>query len=127
VLEAESSGIEIVRHGLIEYELWAGLALGRIEDRSLIQEKVSLGRSTSRRDGRRLVGELEVGKDREDDGRIGEESKDPHVATTRGAEQRQHVVDAGEQHSPTDAGGVCGASRFRIDGGLTARRRASGA
>jgi len=30
----------------------------------------------------------------------------------------QHVVDAGEQHGPTDSSGVGGASRLSIDGGL---------
>ena len=57
-------------------------------------------------------------EDREDNGRVGEEGEDLHVATTRWAEQRQHLVDASEQHGPTKASGVPGSSRFRIDGGL---------
>ena len=67
--------------------------------------------------------ELEVLQDGDDDGRIGEEGEDPHGATTRGAEQRQDLVDASEQQGPTDASGVCGASRLRIDGALRAWAR----
>ena len=35
-------------------------------------------------------------QDGDDDGRIGDEGDDPHGAATRGAEQRQHLVDASE-------------------------------
>ena len=36
-------------------------------------------------------------QDGDDDGRIGDEGDDPHEeATTRGTEQRQHLVDASE-------------------------------
>ncbi len=39
-----------------------------------------------------------------DDGRIGEEGEDPHLAAAGGTEQRQHVVDASEQDGPADSG-----------------------
>ena len=57
---ASASVVALVRHRLIEYEVRYGLGLGRVEDRSLIQEKVSLGRPTSGRDGRECVRELEA-------------------------------------------------------------------
>ena len=38
-----------------------------------------------------------------DDGRIGEEREDLHLAATCGTEQRQHVVDAREQDGPSDS------------------------
>ena len=43
--------------------------------------------------------ELEV-QDGDDDGRIGDEGDDPHEATTGGAEQRQHLVDASQKNGP---------------------------
>ena len=48
------------------------------------------------------MGQLEVQEDGDDYGRIGEEGEDPHGATARGAEQRQHLVDAREQRSKED-------------------------
>jgi hypothetical protein len=50
-----------------------------------------------------LVGEVEVEEDGGDDGRIGQEREDPHLAATRGTEQRQHVVDPSEQDGPADS------------------------
>ena len=77
--------------------------------------------------------ELEVLQNGHDHDRIGEEGDDPHGAATRGAEQRQHLVDASEQHGPSDASRVAGASRLSIEGGLRpwprarwARERGSG-
>lgn len=62
--------------------------------------------------------ELEVLQDGADHGRVGDEGEDPHMAATRGAEQRQHLVDASEQHSPSDASRAGGASWLSIGGGL---------
>ena len=39
-----------------------------------------------------------------DDGRIGEEGEDPHLAAAGGTEQWQHVVDPREQDGPADSG-----------------------
>jgi hypothetical protein len=56
--------------------------------------------SAGGREGRGLVGEVEVEEDGGDDGRIGEEREDPRFAATGGTEQRQHVVDAREEDGP---------------------------
>ena len=53
------------------------------------------------------MGQLEVLQDRDDDGRVGEEGEDSHLATTSGAEQWQHLVDASEQHGPRPTFGGC--------------------
>ena len=39
-----------------------------------------------------------------DDGGIGEEGEDPHLAATRRAQERKHLVDAREEDGPADAG-----------------------
>jgi hypothetical protein len=52
-----------------------------------------------------LWGEVEVEEDDGNDGRIGEEREDLHLAATGGTEQRQHVVDASEQDGPSDPRG----------------------
>ena len=71
-LEANRSGVELVGQGLIEAELWDGLALGGIEARRLVEEEVSLGRAACGRDGWRPIGQLEVQEDGSDGGRVGE-------------------------------------------------------
>ena len=69
-------------------------------------------------------GREEVLQDGDDHGRVGDEGEDPHMAATRGAEQRQHLVDASEQHSPSDASRAGGASWLCIGGGLLRWTRA---
>lgn len=61
------------------------------------------------RRGRQPVREFEVQQDGSNDGRVGEEGEDLHVGPAGGAEERQHVVDASEELSPTDACGRGGA------------------
>jgi len=41
------------------------------------------------------VGQVEVEQDGGDDGWIGQESEDVHLAATGGTQQRQHVVGTG--------------------------------
>ena len=87
-----------------------------------------MGRPAGGRAQRGLVGQLEMREDREDNRRVGEECEDLHVPTTRWAEEREHLVDASEERGPSDARGVCGASRrsidrgVRLDAGLIGRR-----
>ena len=54
-------------------------------------------------------------QDGDDDGRIGDEGDDPHEATTGGAEQRQHLVDASQKDGPPNTSGVGGTRRFGIE------------
>ena len=51
-------------------------------------------------------------KNGHDHDRIGEEGDDPHEAATRGAEQRQHLVDASQKDGPPNTSGVGGTRRF---------------
>ena len=79
-----------------------------VEGRCLIEEsgeEVALRWPAGGREGRGLVGEVEVEEDGGDDGRIGEEREDPHLSAAGGTEQRQHIVDASEQDGPADPRG----------------------
>jgi hypothetical protein len=49
------------------------------------------------------VGEVEVKPDGGDDGRIGGEREDPHLATTRRAQERKQLVDPPDEDGPAGA------------------------
>jgi len=50
------------------------------------------------------VGQFKVEKDGRYDWRVGEERQNLHFSATSGAEQREHLIDACEEHGPADAG-----------------------
>jgi len=54
------SVVEIVGRGLIEREVWDRFRLGEVKRGCLIQQEVALRRSTSRRQGRRKMVEVEM-------------------------------------------------------------------
>ncbi len=136
---------EIVWQGLVEHEVGHGFSLGRIERWRLIQEEVARPRSArcpgaaSGGDRRRFVVQFEVEEDCGDDGRIGEESENLHLAPAGGAEQGQHFAThatrgcpASEQHGPADGRGEPAQDRWRVAAlgpgslGSGAGRRVSG-
>ena len=43
-------------------------------------------------------------EDRGDDRRVGEEREDLHLTATGGAAERKDLIDAREEHGPSDAG-----------------------
>lgn len=89
--DSGASEVEVVGRGLVELEVGAGVGLGGVEGRCLIEERgeeIALRRPAGGREGRRFVGEVEVEEDRGDDGRIAEEREDPHLTATGGTEQR---------------------------------------
>lgn len=67
---------------------------------------------------------LEMQKDGGDGGRVREEGDDPHLAATRGAQEWERLVDASEEHGPSDASGVGGRRRLVLDGGPRVRKLA---
>ena len=79
------------------------LGVGGVKARRLVQHEVTLGWAASRCEGRGLVGKVEVNEDGGDDGWVGEEGEDPHGAAASRAEERQDLVDTGEEHGPADA------------------------
>ena len=61
--DSGASGVEVVGQGRVELEVGNGVGLGGVEGRCLIEEpgeEIALGRSAGRREGRGLVGEVEV-------------------------------------------------------------------
>ena len=97
------SVVEVAGQGLVEVEVGHRLGLGGIEARRLVDQEISLRRPASGREGRRPVGEVEVHEDGGEDGRIGDEGEDLHGAAAGGTEERQDLVDPGEEHGPADA------------------------
>jgi hypothetical protein len=117
------SVVEARRQGLVEHEVWVGLGVRRIEGGGLIEEEVALWRAARGGAGRGTVGEVDVEEDGGYDGRVGEKGEDGHLATAGGAEERQDIVDASEEHGPSDPRWAGAPSRFRIGRSLKEVRR----
>jgi hypothetical protein len=113
VEQIESSVVEVLGQRLVELEVGEGLGIGGVEARRLVEQEGSLGRAASGRERRRPVGEVEVQKNSGDDRRVGEKGEDLHGAAAGRAEERQDLVDAGEEHGPSDAGEEHGPSDAR--------------
>ena len=77
------SVLEVVGQRLVEDDIWYRLGLSGVEGRRLVE------------------------KDRGDDRWVCEKGEDPHRAATSQAEQREHLMDASEEHGPTNASLVC--------------------
>lgn len=78
----EVSVVEPRGKGLAEFEVRCGLGARGVEGGRLVEEEVSLGRTTRRGDRRRPVWEFEVEEDGGHDGRVGEEREDSHLRST---------------------------------------------
>lgn len=105
--DSGASEVDVVGQGPVELEVGDGVGLGGVESGRLIEEPGGDDAprwSAGGREGRGVVGEaltpcngpwgarFEVEEDGGDDGRIGQERQDPHLAATRGTEQWQHAV-----------------------------------
>ena len=97
------SVVEVVGQRLVELEVGHGLRIGWVEARRLVEQEVPLRWAASGREGRRPVGKVEVQEDGGEDGWIGEEGEDLHGAAAGRAEERQDLIDPGEEHGPADA------------------------
>jgi hypothetical protein len=103
---------QVSGRGLVELELRHRLTVLGLEVRRLVERELSLGRTAGRQDGWRPGGEVQVEENRLDRGRVGPEGEDLHLPAASRTQERQHLVDAGEELSPADAGGARGARRF---------------
>ena len=99
----EFSVVEVVGQGLVELEVGHGLGIGGVEARRLIDQEIPLRRPASGREGRRPVGRSRCTKDGGENGRVGEKGEDLHGAAAGRTEERQDLVDPGEEHGPADA------------------------
>jgi len=111
------SVVEAGRQGLIEVEVGLGLSVRGVEGGSLIEQEVALGRVAGWGEGRGPVWEIEMEEDGGDDGRVSEEGEDGHGAAAHGAEERQDLVDACEQHGPSNPRGAWAPHRLGIGKG----------
>jgi len=106
------SVVEVVGQRLVELEVGHGLRIGWVEARRLVEQEVPLGWAASRCEGRGLVGKVEVNEDGGDNRWVGEKGEDVHGAAAGGAEERQDLIDPGEEHGPADARRAGGARKF---------------
>jgi hypothetical protein len=99
------SGIPVLGSGLIELVLRAGLGIGEVEGGGLVEVEFGLGRAASGGDTGRPMGQIEVEEDALDGGGEGDEGDDAHLTAAGGAEEREHLVDAGQELGPEHAAG----------------------
>ena len=97
------SVVEVAGQRLVELKVGYGLRIGWVEARRLVEQEVPLRWAASGREGRRPVGKVEVQEDGGEDGWIGQEGEDLHGAAAGRAEERQDLIDPGEEHGPADA------------------------
>jgi hypothetical protein len=97
--------------GLIEAEVRHGLRIGGIEDGRPVEVEERIGVAGRlfgwwRAGGGEWWwggGKFDVPEDPGDGEGIGEEGEDPHFGAAVGADERQNLVDAGEQSGPAGA------------------------
>ena len=94
------SELPVVGRGLIELELRDSIGSGEIEGRRLVEVEFGLGRAASGGHAGRPMGQVEVEEDALDGGGEGDEGDDLHLSTADGAEEREHIVDAGQELGP---------------------------
>lgn len=99
--------------GLIELEVGYGFGVSGVEVRGLVEaecvlgveDEVMLWRSTCGCDVWRRGGQVEVSEDGADGSGVGEEGEDAHGGSASRAAEREDLIDAREESSPTGASG----------------------
>ena len=91
--------------GLIELELRDGVGSGEVEGRGRVEVEFGLGRAACGRDQGRPMRQIEMEADPLYGGVKRDERDDPHVTAADGAEEREHLVDAGQKLGPEQAAG----------------------
>jgi hypothetical protein len=94
------SGLPVMGSGLIELVVRDGVGSGEIEGRGLVEVQLGLGRAASGGDAGRPMGEVEMEEDALDGGGEGDERDDPHLTAADGTQEREHLVDAGQELGP---------------------------
>jgi len=99
------SGIPVLGRGLIELEVRESVGSGEIEGRGLVEVQLGLGRAASGGYAGRPMGQVEMEEDALYGGGEGDEGDDAHLTAADGAEEREHLVDAGQELGPEHAAG----------------------
>ena len=97
---ARASGVPVVRGGLIERLLRDGLGSREVEGRGRIEVELGLGRTLSRGHPGGPMWEIEMEEDALHGGGQGDEGDDPHVAAAGGAQEREHLLELGQELGP---------------------------
>jgi hypothetical protein len=93
------SVVEVGGQRLVEPEVGHGLGVGGVKARRLVEHEVALRRAASRCEAG-FVGKVEVNEDGGKDGLLGDEGEDLHGPTAGGTEERQDLIDPGEEYDP---------------------------
>lgn len=102
---ARASDLPVLGRRLVELVLRAGLGIGEVEGGGLIEVKFGLGRAPSGGHPGGPMRQVEMEEDALDGGGQGDERDDPHLSTACGAQEREHLVDAGQELGPEHAAG----------------------
>jgi hypothetical protein len=99
------SGIPVMGSGLIELVVRESVGSGEIEGRGLVEEKLGLGRAASGGYAGRPMRQVEMEEDVLHGEGEGDERDDPHLTAADGTQEREHLVDAGQELGPEHAAG----------------------
>ena len=91
--------------GLIKLEFRDRVWDGEIEGRGLVEVQLGLGRATGGGHPGRPMREVEVEEDALDGRGKGDERDDPHLTAADATQEREHLVDAGQELGPEPAAG----------------------
>ena len=100
-----ASDLPVVGRRLVELILRAGLGIGEVEGGGLIEVKFGLRRAASGGHPGRLMRQVEMEEDAIHGGGEGDEGDDPHLAFAGGAQEWEHLIDAGQKLGPEHAAG----------------------
>ncbi len=104
-------------------EAWSGngFRIGGVEPAGLIESEFRLGWGPGGGHGRRPTGKIEVGEDRANGNRIGDEGDDAHRSAAGRADEREDIIDASDKGGPSRGSTAgWGDSVRRTHGGLSA-------
>ena len=114
------SGYISVGQGLIELVFRNGLRIGGIESERLVEPELGLGWGAGGTQERRPTGKIEADEDGADGRWIGDKGNDTHGSAARGADEREDLIDASDEGSPSRGGTAAwGGSVRRTRGGLS--------
>ena len=97
---ARASDFPVLGRRLVEVVLRDGLGIREIEGRRLIEVEFDLWRAPSGGQPGRLMRQVEMEEDALHGGGKGDEGDDPHLAAAGGTQEREHLVDPGQELCP---------------------------
>jgi hypothetical protein len=102
---ARASGLPVMGWRLIKFELRDGFGIRGVEGRGLVEVEFGLGRTPGGGHAGMPMRQVEMEEDVLHGGGKGDKRDDPHLSTAGGTQEREHLVDAGQELGPEDAAG----------------------